>query len=68
MSRFPTRAIVLVLLALLLAACGSYNAKRSPRDQMLYEYVGVLRWSDFDRALGFLDPLSLEVDPLVPRY
>ena len=66
MSRFPTRAIVLVLLALLLAACAGYNAKRSPRDQMLYEYVGVLRWSDFDRALGFLDPLSLEVDPLDP--
>jgi hypothetical protein len=64
MSRLPTRAIVLVL-ALLLAACG-YNAKQSPLDEMLYSYAGTLRWSDFDRTPGYLDPLSLEVDPLDP--
>jgi len=65
MSRLPTLAIALVL-PLLLAACGGYNMKRTPRDEMLYEYVSVIRWNDFDRAPGFLDPLSLEVDPLDP--
>lgn len=59
-----TRAIVLLPLLALLASCGGFNTKQSPLDQALYEYVSVIRWSDFDRALGFIDPLSLEVDPL----
>ena len=62
-----TRAIVLLpLLAVpaLLAGCAGFNTKQSPLDQALYEYVSVIRWSDFDRAVGFIDPLSLEVDPL----
>jgi hypothetical protein len=63
MSRFPTRAIAFLLIPLL-AACGGMGAKRSPRDAMLYEYVSAIRWSDFDRAVGFIEPEALEADPL----
>jgi hypothetical protein len=63
MSRFLIRAAVIALL-LALSACGSMNAKRSPRDAMLYEYVSAIRWSDFDRAVGFVDPLTLAQDPV----
>lgn len=65
MSRFPTRATVLLLPALL-AGCGGFDTKQHPLDAALYEYTSVIRWSDFDRAVGYLDPLSLEVDPLDP--
>jgi hypothetical protein len=49
---------------LVLTACGSVGGKRSPRDAMLYEYVSTIRWSDFDRAVGFVDPKTLEADPI----
>jgi hypothetical protein len=63
MSRFPTRAIVFLLVPLLVA-CSGMNAKRSPRDAMLYEYVSAIRWSDFDRAIGFVEPETLEAHPV----
>lgn len=65
MNRLPIRTLVPGLLALLLASCG-YDTKRNPLDEVLYSYAGTIRWSDFDRAPGYLDPLSLEVDPLDP--
>lgn len=52
-----------LVLALLLAACAS-SGQRSPRDQMLYDYVSAVRWSDFDAAARFLDPDVLERDPM----
>jgi hypothetical protein len=63
MNSFPVRALAVVLM-LVLAACGGVAGKRSPRDAMLYEYVSAVRWSDFDRALGFVDPLTLATDPV----
>ena len=33
---------------------------------MLYQYVSAVRWSDFDRAVGFIDPKVLEAEPLDP--
>ena len=65
MNRLPIRATAL-LLPMLLAGCGGFDTKRNPLDVALYEYTSVIRWSDFDRAVGYLDPLSLEVDPLDP--
>ena len=62
MNPFP-RAVAVVLM-LVLAACGGMGGKRTPRDAMLYEYVSAVRWSDFDRALGFVDPLTLATDPV----
>ena len=63
MSRFPTRATAL-LLPVLLAGCGMIDTKADPLNSTLYEYRGVVRWSEWDRAPGFLDPLELEMEPL----
>ncbi len=63
MKTIPMRTVTLVLL-LLLTACAAYEAKRTPRDEMLYEYVSTIRWSDFDRALGFIEPEVLERNPI----
>lgn len=61
-ARFPRTALVLALV-LLLAACAS-SGQRSPRDQMLYDYVSAVRWSDFDAAARFLDPELLAREPM----
>ena len=56
--------IALALGLVLLAACASQAVQRSPRDQTLYHYVSAVRWSDFDVAMGFIDPALLEANPL----
>ena len=61
-ARFP-RTVLVLALALLLAACAS-SGQRSPRDQMLYDYVSAVRWSDFDAAARFLDPELLAREPM----
>jgi hypothetical protein len=57
--RLPAALLVLVLLA----ACATAG-QRTPRDQVLYDYVSAVRWSDFDAAARFLDPELLEREPL----
>jgi hypothetical protein len=61
----PILAPVLLMLLLLatLAGCASAT-KTNPRDEMLYHYVSVIRWSEFEAALGFVDPKVLEVEPV----
>lgn len=44
----------LVLLGL--TACSGVPSKMNPRDAVLVEYGAALRWSEFDRALAFVDP------------
>jgi hypothetical protein len=51
-------------LALLLAACAAVDPKSSASDDTLYSYVSAVRWSDFDAAIGFIDPLTLATDPI----
>jgi hypothetical protein len=60
--RFAQIGLVLAL-ALLLAACAS-SGQRSPRDQILYDYVSAVRWSDFDAAALFLDPEVVAREPM----
>lgn len=60
----PLLRPVVFILALLMAACGAVDTKRSPREETLYGYVSAVRWSDFDAAVGFIDPLSLASDPI----
>lgn len=62
-SARPFRVLALLLLVLL-TACGSMGGQRSPRDQMLYHYVSAIRWSDFDKAVAFIDPEVLEERPV----
>ncbi|HEX5693469.1 MAG TPA: hypothetical protein VFY00_02490 [Arenimonas sp.] len=57
------RSGLVLALALLLAACAT-SGQRSPRDQTLYNYVSAVRWSDFDNAAKFVDPLVLAAEPL----
>jgi len=57
------RAGLLTLLVFVLAACAT-SGQRSPRDQMLYDYVSAVRWSDFDAAAKFLDPARVAESPL----
>ncbi|WP_374602832.1 hypothetical protein [Arenimonas sp.] len=58
-----SRIGLVLLLSVLLAACAS-GGQRSPRDQMLYDYVSAVRWSDFDAAVKFLDPELLAREPM----
>jgi len=60
------RALAVAFVLLLVAACAGGGSNRNPRDQMLYAYVSAIRWSDFDRAVGFIDPLTLATDPIDP--
>lgn len=55
-------ALMLLLLATL-AGCAAAT-KTNPRDEMLYHYVSVIRWAEFDVALSFVDPKVLEADPV----
>ena len=54
---------VVMVLVVALAACAT-PGQRSPRDQLLYDYVSAVRWSDFDAAAKFLDPELLARRPL----
>ena len=62
MTRALARLAAIALLALL-AACGG-SAKRSPLEQSLYTYSSTIRWSEFDKALAFVDPEAPAREPL----
>jgi len=64
MDKKPMRLIALCLVVLMLSACASLGAQRTPRDDMLYSYVSAVRWSDFDAALNFVDPEVRLAKPL----
>jgi hypothetical protein len=65
MNLRPILAPVALMLLLLATLVGCATAtKTNPRDEMLYHYVSVIRWSEFEAALGFVDPKVLEVDPV----
>lgn len=61
--RFLAASLVLLLG---LVACGGGPGARSPRDEVLYSYQGVIRWNDFDRAVGFIEPQALSEHPIDP--
>lgn len=64
MNLRPIRWLALLLLVVL-SGCGAMGAaKTNPRDEMLYHYVSVIRWAEFEAALGFVDPRVLEADPV----
>jgi hypothetical protein len=60
----PAPRLILLLLVLSLAACAAVDPKNSPREDTLYSYVSAVRWSDFDAAVGFIDPLTLAANPI----
>jgi len=55
--------ILLIVLSLILVSCGSSTSKKRNLDQTLYKYASVMRWSNFDAAIGFLKPGVKEILP-----
>ena len=55
---------VLLLLALLLAACGGPGSQQNLRDTALYSYAGAIRWNHIDDALSMIEPAYLAAHPL----
>ena len=57
MKSLPTlRAALALLLVLLLAACGGNAIK--PKVDTIREYGNAVRWSDWDSAIKFIDPVA----------
>jgi hypothetical protein len=63
-----TKALRWILIAALfvLSACASNQLKTASqvREATLTDYGVAIRWNEFDKALGFLDPAALERQPL----
>lgn len=53
----------LIIISLVITACGSDSKKKKSLDSTLYKYAAVIRWSDFDSALSFLKPGNKKVLP-----
>jgi hypothetical protein len=51
-----TRLLMLALLSLLLAACGSMPSTK--KVDTIAEYGAAVRWSEWERAWSFVDPAS----------
>lgn len=49
-------ASLLIVLSAVLSACGSTPGKLNPRDDALTNYGVAIRWSEFEDAIGFIDP------------
>ena len=54
----PLRVLVALALLALLTACGDMGEKRKldPLEKMLTAYSAAIRWSEFDKAVAFVDP------------
>jgi hypothetical protein len=57
------RTLGLCLLAAL-AGCATADTKRSLLDETVLSYAAVIRWGNFEEALGFVDPETLKAHPL----
>ena len=54
----------LLLVVLLLAACGGPRGAKNLLDAALYDYSAAIRWNDFGGASTFLDPETLAQHPV----
>jgi hypothetical protein len=59
----PIRFAAALVLVLLLGACATAS-QRSPLEQSLYDYTSAVRWSEYEVAATFIDPLTLATDPI----
>jgi hypothetical protein len=58
--RIASLAVVLALLA----GCGTVKNKSSELDNTLETYAAVIRWGNFEDAVGFIDPEVLKLHPV----
>lgn len=49
-------ALVLLLFVALVSGCGASSGGPKAKDDAITEYGAAVRWSEFDRALTFVDP------------
>ena len=52
----PVRTVLLALILVLLAGCGTIKNKSTVLENTLETYASVIRWGNFDDALHFVDP------------
>ena len=50
------KSVIIILLCFLVVACGGRMSKKQSLDHHLYQYAKIMRWSDFNAAMGFLSP------------
>lgn len=50
------KSVIIILLCLLVVACGGRMSKKQSLDHTLYQYAKVMRWSDFNTAMSFFSP------------
>lgn len=55
--------LVLILALTTLTSCGSKSTKKRSLDQTLYKYAALIRFSEYDAAIGFLKPDVPEIQP-----
>lgn len=55
--------VSVIILSLLLSSCGGKSTKKRNLDSTLYKYASFIRWSDFDAALGYLEPGKKDLQP-----
>lgn len=47
---------IIILVCVLLSACGGRMSKKQSLDHTLYQYAKVMRWADFNTAMTFFSP------------
>ncbi len=47
---------IIILVCVLLSACGGKMSKKQSLDHTLYQYAKVMRWADFNTAMTFFSP------------
>ena len=58
------RVLVSLVLLALLAACAGEAKKTDPFDKILAGYSAAIRWSEWDEAIEFVDPVERARQPL----
>ncbi len=56
------KVTIIILVCVLLSACGGRMSKKQSLDHTLYQYAKVMRWADFNTAMTFFSPDMETID------
>jgi hypothetical protein len=62
--RSHMKIAALLILATFISSCASPNRQNKALDETLLQYEQVIRWSEWDGAIEFLDPQSMIDKPI----
>jgi hypothetical protein len=63
----PIRWMFIASVAVLLCACASMGkSQQKLLEETLENYASVIRWGNFEQAVTFVDPKTLEAHPVTP--